>query len=92
MSDDTTTPQVPIEVPVAALSAETLDQLIEEFVLREGTDYGVSEVPLARKIEQVRAQLARGDVKLFFDPESESVTLRTRASIARPEPRPREAE
>ena len=32
-----------IEIPVDRLSAEVLNAVIEEFILREGTDYGVQE-------------------------------------------------
>lgn len=67
----------PIEVPLEALSPEALNGVIEGFVLQEGTDYGREEVSLAKKIEQVRRQIERGDVKIVFDPDSESVGLLT---------------
>lgn len=72
----------PIEIPVEKLDPEILTRIIEEFVLREGTDYGTNEVPLPTKIEHVRKQLKRGDVRIFFEPESESVTLvRTKTTL-----------
>jgi len=67
-----------IEIPVDRLSAELLDAVIEEFVLREGTDYGDREVSLAAKITQVRQQIARGQVVIVFDPDSETCNLLTR--------------
>lgn len=67
-----------IEVPWQDLAADTLERLLEEFVTRDGTDYGEREVPLAQKVEQVRAQLRRGQVLIVFDELSESVTLVTR--------------
>lgn len=70
-----------IEVPWQEIGAETLDSLIEEFVTREGTEYGESEVPLARKVQQVRAQLQRGDVCIVFDELTESVNLMTRRDL-----------
>lgn len=69
---------LPVEVPAQALSDETLQSLIESFVLREGTDYGAHEVSLDKKIQQVRRQILSGDVKIVFDPETESVHLMTR--------------
>jgi uncharacterized protein len=69
------TPAEPIEVPIERLDDETLRRIVEEFVLREGTDYGAQEIQLETKIGQVMKQLEKGDVKVFFDPESESVTL-----------------
>lgn len=74
-SEGTTPPAEPIEIPLDRLDDETLRRIIEEFVLREGTDYGVSEISFETKVTQVRKQLVKGDVSLFFDPESESVTL-----------------
>jgi hypothetical protein len=53
-----------------------LQALIESFVLREGTDYGVEEVPLATKVGQVVRQLQRGEAQILFDPETESVDIR----------------
>lgn len=67
-----------IEVPWQEIAADTLDALIEEFVTREGTEYGESDVPLARKVVQVRAQLQRGDVCIVFDEPTQSVNLLTR--------------
>ena len=37
-------PLPPIEVPREKISGEILSALIEEFILREGTDYGAVEV------------------------------------------------
>jgi len=64
-----------IEVPTDALSKEALRALIEEFVTRDGTDYGSVERSLEEKVAAVRAQLARGEVRIVFDPESETTTL-----------------
>jgi uncharacterized protein YheU (UPF0270 family) len=64
-----------IEVPCSALSNETLERLITEFVTRDGTDYGGTERPLADKIADVRRQLARGEAKIVYDPESETANI-----------------
>ncbi len=64
-----------IEIPGENLDPETLTSVIESFILREGTDYGVSEVSLETKIRQVLRQIEAGEVKIVFDEESESVTL-----------------
>jgi len=65
----------PIEVPHTELSAELLQAVIESFVLREGTDYGEGEFSLEDKVAKVIAQLKRGDAKIVFDPETDSVTI-----------------
>jgi uncharacterized protein YheU (UPF0270 family) len=65
-----------VEVPMSDLAPDTLQALVETFVLREGTDYGVQEVPLATKVGQVLRQLQRGEARIVFDPETESVDIR----------------
>ncbi len=67
----------PIEVPMDKLSEDVVQSLIEEFILREGTDYGASEVSLDKKKEQVSKQLENDDIKIVFDPNTDSVTLMT---------------
>jgi uncharacterized protein YheU (UPF0270 family) len=59
-----------MQIPWNKLSEEALRGLIEEFITREGTEYGVAEVPLERKLEQVKHQLESGDVVIVFDSES----------------------
>ncbi|MDB6098633.1 MAG: uncharacterized protein QOK23_2275 [Gammaproteobacteria bacterium] len=65
----------PVQVPYTELSPDLLHAVVESFVLREGTDYGEKELTLQAKVERVIAQLKRGEVKIIFDPESDSVTL-----------------
>ena len=72
-----------IEIPFKRLDAEILSAVIEEFILREGTDYGAWEVSLEDKIAQVRGQLENGDVLITFDPRTENCTLLTRQQFLR---------
>jgi uncharacterized protein len=65
----------PVEVPHTELSSDLLHAVIESFVLREGTDYGEKEFSLEDKVARVVAQLKRGEAKIVFDPESESITI-----------------
>ena len=65
----------PVVVPYTELSPELLHAVIESFVLREGTDYGEREFSLQDKVARVVGQLKRGEARIVFDPESESVTL-----------------
>jgi hypothetical protein len=67
-----------IEVPQDALSPESLRALIEEFVTRDGTDYGAIERGLEAKVADVVRQLARGEVRIVFDPDSETTTIAPR--------------
>ncbi|MBT1451424.1 YheU family protein [Glaciecola sp. XM2] len=62
-------------IPYQQLAPETLDNIIEAFVLREGTDYGDVEYTLAEKVEHVKAQLLSGEAVLEYSQEHESVTI-----------------
>lgn len=64
-----------IDVPPSALPREVLRALVEEFVTRDGTDYGAVERNLDAKVADVLRQLDRGEVRIVFDPESETTTL-----------------
>jgi uncharacterized protein len=68
----------PIEISVEALSPEALAGIIDNFIVREGTDYGAVEVDHETKIERIRRQMAKGDIVITFDPNTESVSLLTR--------------
>jgi uncharacterized protein YheU (UPF0270 family) len=57
------------------LSPEALRGLVEDFVTRDGTDYGAIEASLEAKIAQVTAQLASGEARIVFDPETETVNI-----------------
>jgi uncharacterized protein YheU (UPF0270 family) len=43
-----------------------------------GTDYGAQEIAHESKVRRVRQQLEKGDVKITFDPNTETVTLLTK--------------
>jgi uncharacterized protein YheU (UPF0270 family) len=62
-------------VPYEALAKDVLQAVVESFVLREGTEYGATDVALATKVGQVIAQLSRGEAQILFDPASESVDI-----------------
>ncbi|RZA24124.1 MAG: YheU family protein [Proteobacteria bacterium] len=67
-----------MQIPIESLGAETLRRVAEEFVTREGTDYGVSSADLNSKVEQVLHQLRRGQALLMFDSESETCHIVTK--------------
>lgn len=64
-----------IRVAPDDLEPDTLRAVIESFVLREGTDYGVHEASLEDKVAQVLRQLRRGEAHITFDPATESINL-----------------
>jgi len=65
----------PIRLAPDDLAPDTLRAVIESFVLREGTDYGLQETSLDDKVAQVLAQVRRGDAHVVFDPATDSVTI-----------------
>jgi len=65
----------PVLVPFESVNPETLDAILESFVLREGTDYGVHEISLDQKILTLKKQLIKNEILLVFDPNTESLTL-----------------
>ncbi|MEF1288274.1 YheU family protein [Vibrio sp. M260118] len=62
-------------VPWQQIEPDTLDNLIREFVLREGTDYGAVEVSLQDKVDQIRAQLESGEAVVVFSELHETVDI-----------------
>ncbi len=65
-------------IPWQQLNSETLQRLIESYVLREGTDYGDEEVSLADKAKAVLQQIQQGQVLILYSELHESVDLLTR--------------
>jgi uncharacterized protein YheU (UPF0270 family) len=64
-----------LKIPYDQLNPETLNGVIEEFVTREGTDYGEIEVSLETKISQVLGQLKSGKAVIVFDQDSETCDI-----------------
>lgn len=62
-------------IPPDKLSPEVLAAVIEEFVLREGTEYGTADIDLSTKITQVKQQLADGRALLVYSELYESVNI-----------------
>ncbi|HFQ5129549.1 TPA: YheU family protein [Vibrio vulnificus] len=62
-------------VPWQQISPEALSNLIREFVLREGTDYGESEYSLEEKIAQVQQLLECGEAVVVFSELHETVDI-----------------
>jgi len=70
-------PQAPIQIDPSKLSEDALTGIIENFIMRSGTDYGPVEASHETKINQIKKQLKNDGVKVVYDPNTESVTLMT---------------
>jgi uncharacterized protein YheU (UPF0270 family) len=64
-----------IKIPINRLSPETLEGVLEEFVTRDGTDYGKTEVSRETKIKQIKYQLESGSAFLVFDEKTETCNI-----------------
>ena len=70
-----------VQLDPEQLSEGALRGLVEEYVTREGTDYGLgnssvnSEWSLDDKVAQVLRQIDRGEARIVFDLESESASI-----------------
>jgi len=62
-------------IPIASLPKETLANIIESFVLREGTDYGQDDRSFEEKVEDVKKQLMRGTAVLVYSELHETVNI-----------------
>jgi uncharacterized protein len=62
-------------VPYQRLSTGALRSLIEDFVTREGTDYGHVDISLEEKVRVVRLQLERGEARITFDAITEMCSI-----------------
>ncbi|HSH12439.1 MAG TPA: YheU family protein [Desulfurivibrionaceae bacterium] len=64
-----------IDVPYERLDPETLRNLIQEFVTRDGADWGEAGGALEVKVSQVMQQLRNRKVKVVFDLKSQTANI-----------------
>jgi uncharacterized protein YheU (UPF0270 family) len=69
-----------MRIPYTALSPESLRGIIEEFVTREGTEYGGRDYSLEEKVTQVLRQLENEEIVIEYDPDSQTCNLLSRES------------
>ena len=69
--------EAPAEViiPWQQLSSEVLHKIAQEFVLREGTDYGLQEFSLEEKTEQVLKAVKSGKAQIHYESQEGTVTI-----------------
>ncbi|WP_404401240.1 YheU family protein [Idiomarina seosinensis] len=64
-----------MKIPWQEVDPATLNKLLESVVLREGTDYGESEVDFSAKVEQLRQKLVSGQAIIVYSELHESVDI-----------------
>jgi uncharacterized protein YheU (UPF0270 family) len=72
-----------VEVPPGALAPDVLRRLVEEFVTRDGTDYGAVERTLSEKVAAVMRRLAAGEAAIVVDPLGGTVDIVAREPSGR---------
>ena len=65
-------------IPYTDIAPATLNSLIEEFVTRDGTDYGDTEASMATKVQQVINQLERKEVFIVYSEEYETCNIKSK--------------
>lgn len=62
-------------IPLDSLSPDILHNIIKEYVLQEGTEYGFEEISMKEKIAQVHKQLIVGTAVVVYSELYETVNI-----------------
>lgn len=68
-------------IPYQQLNQQTLQNLLEEYATRDGTDYGEQETSLFERVSNLRNQLHSKDILIWFDPAEHSINLILAAEV-----------
>ena len=64
-----------ITIPISDVSSEALTGLLEEYVSRDGTDYGETEISIDDKTRVLRKKLDSGELKILFNEKTQEFDL-----------------
>ncbi|MEM9622699.1 MAG: YheU family protein [Pseudomonadota bacterium] len=64
-----------LEIPYTELSEQALTGVIDNFVLREGTDYGPREYTLEEKRAHVLDLLQKGFAQIRYDVDQDHIDI-----------------
>ncbi|HDL6315678.1 TPA: YheU family protein, partial [Mannheimia haemolytica] len=67
-------------IPWQELEESTLHNILDSFILREGTDYGERELSLAEKRERLLTQLKADKVVIVWSELHESLDIKDKKS------------
>jgi len=67
-------------IPWQQLQADTLNNLLEDFVTRDGSDNG-DETPVNVRVERARRALEKGTAVIAFDPASGQCQLLLKSQV-----------
>lgn len=63
-------------IPWQELEKETLDNILESFILREGTDYGDEELSLEQKKSNLLSKIQEGSAVIVWSELHESIDIK----------------
>ena len=66
---------MPVKVSYDQLSSEALEEIITQFVSRDGSDSGNVDAAFEKKVESVKSQLKSGNALILYDPETQSCNI-----------------
>lgn len=70
-------------IPWEQLSDTALHNIVQSFILREGTDYGVRELTLAEKEARLLKQIKSGEVVIVWSELHQSLDLKEKREFLR---------
>ncbi|MCK3658302.1 hypothetical protein A4G18_06155 [Pasteurellaceae bacterium Pebbles2] len=70
-------------IPWQELEEETLVNIVESFILREGTDYGVEELSLAEKTQNLLDQIRQGIAVVVWSELHETIDIKNKMDFLR---------
>ncbi|MFC0322747.1 YheU family protein [Gallibacterium melopsittaci] len=70
-------------IPWEQLSETALRNIVQSFILREGTDYGVRELSLAEKETRLLKQIKSGKVVIVWSELHQSLDLKEKQEFLR---------
>ncbi|WP_386697605.1 YheU family protein [Lonepinella sp. MS14436] len=70
-------------IPWQELEEDTLINLVESFILREGTDYGVKELSLSQKTQNLLDQIRQEKVVIVWSELHETIDIKNKTDFLR---------
>lgn len=70
-------------IPWQDIAPETLDNILESVILREGTDYGVEELSLTQKKQRLFNQIRNGVAVIVWSELHESIDIKDKKDFLR---------
>ena len=65
-------------IPWQELENDTLINIVESFILREGTDYGMEELSLAQKTDALLNQIRQGSAVIVWSELHETIDIKNK--------------